>query len=178
MDSCRLTGSHPGFRTAVPCTQPHAHIHTPPERSRKRRRQRDSPKRENAARKVRQRQPGTERSGPSPPPPAWGRGEAAGTSPRILQAGRLGERRPRPPAIGPSHRPCRLTSLPRPAEALPGVTFRTEEPLSKALVGANVFLGTKGLILVCRFSTPSRNSSLFSLLSLPLLGEGEPPECP
>ena len=52
--------------------------------------------------------------------------------------------------------------------ALPGVTFRAEEPLSKVLVGANVFLGTKGLILVSQPSTPSRNSSLFSLLSLRL----------
>ena len=39
--------------------------------------------------------------------------------------------------------------------APPGVTFRAGEPLSKALDGANVFLGTKGLILVSRPSTPS-----------------------
>lgn len=39
--------------------------------------------------------------------------------------------------------------------APPGVTFRAGEPLSKALDGANIFLGTKGLILVSRPSTPS-----------------------
>lgn len=47
-----------------------------------------------------------------------------------------------------SHGLCRLTSSARPAGVLPGVTFHAEEPLSKALVGAKVFLGTKTLILV------------------------------
>lgn len=67
-------------------------------------------------------------------------------------AGRwLGETSPWPPATERSHWPCRLTSLPRPAGALPGVAFRTEEPLSKALVGANVFLGNQG----SNFSVPA-----------------------
>lgn len=108
----------------------------------------------------------TRSSAPSPLR-AWYTGEVVGNSPRAGQ-----RRGPRDYHVteggGWSHWSCRLTSLPRTARALPGVTFRTEEPPSQTLGGANVFLGTKALILVFRPLTPSRNSSLVSLLNLPL----------